>query len=118
MSFVIPGVGTQIGLTIITSLKSDGGKIKALAMAEGEKLALALAKVTELLAQRQIDGEEAALLVRVQKDASEAVLASLAEISRVAASKAVMLGLQGVAGLVDRASGVPILGPLFATATA
>jgi hypothetical protein len=117
MPFDIAAVGTQIGLTIITSLKSDSGKIKAMAMAEGEKLALALAKVTELLAQRQIDGEEAALLVRVQKDASEAVLASLAEISRVAASKAVMLGLKGVAGVVDRVSGVPILGPLFAAAS-
>ena len=118
MTLNIASLGSQIGLTILTSLKSDSGKVKAMALAEGDKLALALAKVAQLLAQRQIDGEEAALLVRVQKDASEVVLASLAEISRVAASKAVMLGLQGVAGVVDAASGVPILGPLFAGATA
>ena len=116
MPFDIAIVGTQIGTTILTSLKSDSGKIKAMALAEGDKLALSLAKIAELLAQRQIDGEEAALLVRVQKDASEAVLASLAEISRVAASKAVMLGLKGVAGVIDAASGVPILGPLFLAA--
>lgn len=118
MPFDIAIVGAQIGATILASLKSDSSKVKAMALAEGDKLALALAKIAELLAQRQIDGEEAALLVRVQKDASEAVLASLAEISRVAASKAVMLGLRGVTGLVDKASGVPILGPLFAVAGA
>ena len=118
MSFDIAMVGTQIGTTMLASLKSDSGKVKAMALAEGDKLALALAKVADLLAQRQIDGEEAALLVRVQKDASEVVLASLAEISRVAASRAVLLGLQGVAGVVDTASGVPILGPLFVAATA
>ena len=118
MSFDIAMVGTQIGTTMLASLKSDSGKVKAMALAEGDKLALALAKVADLLAQRQIDGEDAALLVRVQKDASEVVLASLAEISRVAASRAVLLGLQGVAGVVDTASGVPILGPLFVAATA
>ena len=118
MPFDIALAGAQIGTSILASLKSDSSKVKAMAMAEGDKLALALAKVAELLAQRQIDGEEAALLVRVQKDASEVVLASLAEISRVAAGKAVMLGLKGVASVVDSASGVPILGPLFAAATA
>lgn len=118
MSIDIASLGSQIGASILTSLKSDSGKVKAMALAEGDKLALALSQIAGLLAQRQIDGEEAALLVRVQKDASEAVLASLAEISRVAASKAVLLGLQGVAGAVDAASGVPVLAPLFTVATA
>jgi 1-deoxy-D-xylulose 5-phosphate reductoisomerase len=118
MSLDIASLGSQIGTSILASLKSDSGKVKAMALAEGDKLALALSQIAALLAQRQIDGEEAALLVRVQKDASEAVLASLAEISRVAASKAVLLGLQGVASAVDSASGVPILGPLFVAATA
>ncbi len=118
MPLDIARLGSQIGTSILTSLKSDSAKVRAMALAEGDKLALALSQIAGLLAQRQIDGEEAALLVRVQKDASEAVLASLAEISRVAASKAVLLGLRGVAGVVDAASGVPILGPLFVAATA
>ena len=122
MPLDIASLGSQIGTCILTSLGSDSGKVKAMALAEGDKLALALSQIAGLLAQRQIDGEEAALLVRVQKDASEAVLATLAEISRVAASKAVLLGLQGAAGVVDAASGVPILGPilgpLFVAATA
>ena len=118
MSLDIARLGSQIGTTIVASLSSDSGKVKAMALAEGDKLALALSQIAGLLAQRQIDGEEAALLVRVQKDASEVVLASLAEISRVAAGKAVLLGLQGVAGVVDAASGVPVLAPLFAAATA
>ena len=118
MSLDIASLGSQIGTSILTLLKSDSGKVKAMALAEGDKLALALSQITALLTQRQIDGEEAALLVRVQKDAREAVLASLAEISRVAASRAVLLGLQRVADVVDVASGVPILGPLFVAATA
>ena len=118
MRLDIAQVGAQLGTAILTSLKSDSRKVKALALAEGEKLAFSLAKIAELLAQREIDGEEAALLVRVQRDASEAVLASLAEISRLAASKAVMRGLKGVAGMVDKAAGVPLLGALFAVAGA
>ena len=118
MPFDISAVGEQIGQTILDSLKMDGGRVKAMAMAEGEKLSLALAKIAEMRAQQQIDDEETALLVRVQRDASEVVLASLAEVSRLAASKAVMLGLQVVAGAVDAASGVPILGPLFTVVTA
>lgn len=118
MPFDIAAVGAQIGTTILASLRTDSAKVVAMARAEGDKLAHALASIANLLAERQIDGEEAALLVKVQRDASETVLASLAEISRIAASKAVMFGLRGVAGVVDAATGVPILGPLVAVATA
>ena len=118
MGLDIATLGAQLGKTMLDALKSDSEKVKGLALAEVEKLAIALVRVGGLLTLRHVDGEEAALLVRVQKDAAETVLASLAEISRVAASKAVMLGLKGVAAAVDTATGVPILGPLFAIATA
>ena len=118
MPLDIAQVGAALGSTILAALKSDSRKVKALALAEGEKLAFSLAKIAELLAQREIDREEAALLVKVQRDASEAVLASLAQISRVAARRAVMGGLKGVADVFDKAVGVPLLGALFAFARA
>ena len=118
MGLDIATLGAQLSKAMLDELKNDSEKVKGLALAEGEKLAVALVRIGELLVMRHVDGEEAAVLVQVQKDAAESVLASLAEISRVVASKAVMLGLRGVAAAVDAEIGIPILGPLFAIATA
>lgn len=101
MPFAIASIGARLANTIFASLRSDSGKVKALAIAEGESLAHALARITGLLAQGQIDREEAGVLVRIQRDASEAVLASLAEVSRAAAHNAIKLGLKDIIGRID-----------------
>jgi hypothetical protein len=113
MPFVIEKVGAQLAAAMIAALKTDSSKVVALATAEGHKLAYSLARIADMLAQQQIDSDEAQMLARVQKDASEAVLASLAEVSRVAARRAVNIALGGVAGIVDSAAGFPILATLL-----
>lgn len=105
MPLDIARIATQLGGTLIGSLRNDSRKVKALAQAEAEQFAAALAKIANLLAAGQIDREEAAILLRIQKDASEAVLASLAEVSRVSAHRALSLGLRELARFAGNALG-------------
>jgi hypothetical protein len=109
----IPTIGARLAKVLVAALKTDSSKVKAVALAEAEGLAHALARIAGLLAQGQIDGEEAAALIRIQKDASEAVLASLAEISRVAAHRAIGLGLKDIAEMIADSTGKSLLGELL-----
>lgn len=97
MPLDIASIASQLGATLIGSLRTDSGKVKELAQGEAEHIAAALARIAALLARGQIDREEAAILLRIQKDASEAVLSSLVEVSRVSAHRALKLGLRGLA---------------------
>lgn len=101
-------IAVQLTATLVSSLRSDSNKVKALTRAEAEKVAAALAAIAGLLAEGQIDRDEAAILLRIQKDASEAVLASLAEVSRVSAHRALSLGLREVARFAGNALGATL----------
>jgi hypothetical protein len=110
MTFNISQAAMHLAAQIIGSLKTDSARVKALAVSEGKHLAYGLARIAELLGSGQINGEEAEMLVRVQRDASEATLAALAEISRIAARKAIGRGLEAITGLVDQVIGMPLIG--------
>ena len=112
MTFDIPGIAARLATAMIASLRSDSGKVKALVIAEGESLAHAFAQIAGMVAQGQIDTEEAAVLIRIQRDASEAVLTSLGEVSRAAAHKAVGLGMKDIIGQIERIIGGSLLGEL------
>ena len=112
MQIDIARIGAQLAKTMIASLRSDSRKVRALAASEAAKLAQALAEIARLLAAGEIDNYEAAVLLRIQRNASEAVFAALAEVSRLSARKAVGLGLGAVIQLVDGAIGVPLIASL------
>lgn len=101
-------LGQQLAADMLASLRTDSGKVKALAVAEAEALAHALDRIAGLMAGGQIDAAEAQVLIRIQMDASEAVLASLAEVGRLSAQRAVGQALTGAARLVDAVIGVPL----------
>ena len=113
MTFDIAGIAARLAAAMIASLRSDSGKVKALAIAEGESLAHALARIAGMVAQGQISREEAAVIIRIQRDASEAVLASLAEVSRVAAHRALGLGMKDIIGQIEHIVGRPLIGELL-----
>ena len=113
MMFDIAGIATRLATAMIASFRSDSGKVKALAIAEGESLAHALARIAGMVAQGQISREEAAVIIRIQRDASEAVLASLAEVSRVAAHRALGLGMKDIIGQIEHIVGRPLIGELL-----
>lgn len=115
MPFDIAKAGSELAAAIIVSLKTDSARVKALALAEAGKIAHAVAAISGLLAAGQINREEAEVLVRIQRDASESVLASIAEVSRVSARRAVGLGLKSIADLVDAGIGFPLAGALLRT---
>lgn len=108
-------IASQLAATLAGSLRSDSSKVRALARAEAEKVAAAIAAIAGLLAEGQIDRDEAAILLRIQKEASEAVLASLAEVSRVSAHRALSLGLREVARLAGAMLGAPLKAELLAS---
>ena len=108
MPIDIARIAAQLAGTLFGSLHSDISKVKALVRLEAERVAAALAAIAGLLADGQIDSDEAAILLRIQKDASEAVLASLAEVSRVSAHRALSLAL--VVALVQGILPVPDAG--------
>lgn len=114
MTIDLPALAAPLAQAMLASLGTDSARLKALALAEAEALAFALTRIAGLAASGAVDGEEAKILLGVQRDASEAVLASLAEVSRVSAHRAVAAALR--AGL-EQALGQPALGPLLRAAT-
>jgi hypothetical protein len=109
MMFDIKQVGIQMAAHMIVELKSDKLKVKALAVSEAKHLASSFARIAELHGSGQINSEEATILVQVQRHASESKLASLAEIKRISAQRAVGIGLKSVIGLIDGVIGVPLI---------
>ena len=94
MDFDTKAAAEQLAASLLPALKDGGAKAATLAEAEARKLASSIATVGGLVAAGHIDSEEARVLLRVQRDASESVLASLAEVGRVAVHRAIALGLE------------------------
>lgn len=94
MNFDTKAAAEQLATSLLPALKDGGAKAATLAQGEARKLASSIAIVGELYAAGHIDEDEAKVLLRVQRDASESVLASLAEVGRVAVHKAIALGLE------------------------
>ncbi len=94
LTSALPAIAAPLGQAMLASLKNDSPRLKALALAEAEALAHALARIAFLTVSSAVDADEAKILLRIQRDASEAVLASLAEVSRVSAEKAVGAALR------------------------
>lgn len=114
MEITLQELGHQLAQTLIASLKSDSVRLKALALAEGGKLAIALSEIARLLAQAEIDSDEARLLVDVQRSASETVLAALAGIARQDAVKAVQMALGQAISLMGKSAAGGLLGAVIA----
>lgn len=94
MQFDTKAAAEQLATSLLPALKDGGAKAAALGQAEARKLAASVATVGELYAAGHIDEDEAKVLLRVQRDASESVLASLVEVGRVAVHRAIALGLE------------------------
>lgn len=109
MLFNVALIAAGIGKAFLQSLKQDGTKVKALAGDEAQKLSASLATIGQLLRDGDIDQEEAEALVDVQKNATEAVFASLEGIGRAAARRATHAGLETAVAAVDGAIGLPLV---------
>jgi hypothetical protein len=105
MTFDIKAAAEQLSASLLPALRDGGAKAAALAEAEAQKLASSIATVGELYAGGHIDSDEAKVLLRVQRDASESVLASLAEVGRVAVHRAIALGLEELVHIAGDALG-------------
>lgn len=115
MTFDIAQAASRLSASLLGSLRLDGTKAKSLAQGEAQKLAASVATIGDLFASGQIDAEEAKVLLRIQRDASDAVLASLAETSRLAVQRAVSGGLEELVRIAGDALGAPLRSAVLAT---
>ncbi len=110
MTLDFTALAAPLGQAMLASLKTDSARLKALALAEGEALAHALTRIAVLAASGDVDSGEAKILLRIQRDASEAVLSSLAEISQLSAENAVAAALRQA---LERTLGQGTLAPIL-----
>ncbi len=110
MTIDLPALAAPLAKAMLASLKPDSARLKMLALAEAEALAFAITRIAGLAASGAVTGDEAKVLLSVQRDASEAVLASLAEVSRISANKAVGAALREA---LEQTLGQGALAPLL-----
>ena len=110
MTIDFRALAAPLAQAMLASLKTDSARLKALALAEAEALAFAITRIAGLAASGAVTGDEAKVLLSVQRDASEAVLASLAEVSRISANKAVGAALREA---LEQTLGQGALAPLL-----
>lgn len=109
-------IAGAITKSFLSSLKGSSATLKKLATDEAHKLAMSLATIGQMLADGDVDQDEAEALIEVQKSATEAVFSSLEGVGRVAARNATRAGLSSVVSVVDGAIGLPLVATLIGQA--
>jgi len=90
-------------------LVKDWGEAAPYAKTEATKIAHTLANIAELRAANQINDDQAAALLDMQKQASQAVLLAIEGIGLIAAQKAINAALAAVRDVVNGALGFSLL---------
>jgi hypothetical protein len=91
-------------------LAKHWSEVEPYAKTEAQKMAHALANITQLVASKSIDEGQAKALLDMQKHASQAVLLTIEGIGLIAAQNAINAALGAVKGVVNGAIGFPLLG--------
>jgi hypothetical protein len=99
----------QIGDRIGTVLAGHGKTAGGFARAEGEKIALAIKHIAEMVRDGEILPEEAPLYLDIQMQHSRAVLRTVEGIGLVAAEQAINGALDLLKGAVTTALGFPLV---------
>jgi len=115
MKIDITAATSRLAEALLAPLQGGGAKADALARAEAQKLTASIVTIGDLLGSGQIDAEEAKVLLRIQRAASESVLVSLAEVSRVAAHGALSAGLRELVQTAGEAIGGTLKGAILAS---
>jgi len=99
----------QIGDRIGTVLAGHGKTAGGFARTEGEKIALAIRQIAEMVRDGEILPEEAPLYLDIQMQHSRAVLRTVEGIGLVAAEQAINGALDLIKGAVTTALGFPLV---------
>ena len=109
MDIDFSALGSQIGDRIASVLTGFGKSAGGFARAEGEKIALSIKQIAELVRDGEILPEEAPLYLDIQMQHSRAVLRTVEGIGLVAAEQAINGALDLIKGAVTAALGFPLV---------
>ncbi len=99
----------QITERIVGVLAGHGKTAGGFARTEGEKIALAIKQIGEMVADGEILPREAPLYLEIQMQHSRAVLRTIEGIGLVAAEEAINGALDLIKGAVNTALGFPLV---------
>lgn len=102
-------LATELLKAMAASLSAAAPAITTLATGESLKLATTLAQIQTMVNAGQIDHDQAAILLDMQKHASRAVLLSVEGISLIIAEQAINAGLKAISAAVNGAVGFTLL---------
>ncbi len=102
-------LGGQIGERIVAVLAGHGKTAGGFARTEGEKIALAIRQIAEMVRDGEILPEEAPLYFDIQLQHSRAVLRTVEGIGLIAAEDAINGTLDLIKGAVTTALGFPLV---------
>lgn len=101
-------IGTIVG-AMLGVLKKGGTALAQYVQSEATKFAQSIETIGKLYAAGDINQDEAAAQLALQKSASQTVLTSVEGIGLILAAQAINAGLQAVAGIVNKAIGFPLI---------
>jgi hypothetical protein len=100
---------SPIAAAVKPVLTKWGGDAKDYVDGESVKMATTLANIAKLRASGQIDNDQAAALLDMQKHAMQTVFLTVEGIGLIAAQQAVEAGLQAVKDIVNKGIGFALL---------
>jgi hypothetical protein len=109
MAILSSGDVSSIANAMLGVLQKGGTALAEYAKSEAAKFAQSIETIGTLYASQQIDQDEAAAQLALQKAASQTVLTSIEGIGVILAGQAINAGLQAVAGIVNKAIGFALL---------
>jgi len=104
----VNAVGSEAAKKIIEILTGAGKEVVSYAQTEAKKLATSAAEIAEMRLRGEITDEEARLQLRIQKNASIAVLMAIKGISKIAVEQAINAALNVIGAAIKTATGLPL----------
>jgi hypothetical protein len=109
MSLDVGALATQMLGAALPILKKDAQDAQSFAEVEFNKIAQTIVSIQAMLAAGQINQQQAALLLDMQKSASRSVLLTLQGLALLAAEAAINAALNVVKGVVNAAVKFPLI---------
>lgn len=103
----VNAVGGEAARKMIEILTGAGKDVASFAQIEAKKLAQSAAEIAQLRLSGEITDEEMKLHLRIQKNASIAVLMAIKGISKIAVEQAINAALNIIGGAIKGATGLP-----------
>ena len=107
-NFDVAAVGSEALSAAMAALRGHANKAQPFLVAEAKKMAETGLQIVEGRAKGEINDAQAKILLRMQGNASQAVLTAVESIGMIAAQDAINAALGVVRGAVNKALGIAL----------